>query len=70
MFNEPTDVGPLYGGDQAVLGSDRQLVVNLLMAAHADGRLADGDFSHRMITVQAARVFDDLVTITRDLMRS
>lgn len=68
MPTEPSDVGPLYGGAQPVLVSDRQLVVNLLVAARAYGRLPDRDFSHRMIQVQASRTFDDLIPIARDLM--
>jgi len=68
MYSEPRDVGPLFGGDQRIVESDRQLVVNLLTTAHADARLTDADFSARMSQVYAARFFDDLVPITRDLM--
>ncbi len=68
MAFEPMDVGPLFGGDRPILDSDRQLVVNLLTAAHADGRLADWDLSMRMNGVYTARTFDDLVPLTRDLM--
>ena len=68
MSAEPMDVGPLFGGDQVILESDRRLVINLLTAAKADGRLTEFDFSARMGRVMAARYFDDLVPITRDLM--
>jgi hypothetical protein len=68
MSFEPTDVGPLFGGDQPVLDSDRQLVLNLLVAAKADGRLVDWDYSARVAAVYNARTFDDLVPLTRDLM--
>ena len=67
-MSEPRDVGPLYGGDQPVLESDRQLVINLLNAARADSRLSDYDHSARMNRVYWARTFDDLIPITRDLM--
>ncbi len=65
---EPMDVGPLFGGDRPILDYDRQLVVNLLTAAHADRRLTDWDFSVRMNAVYGARTFDDLIPLTRDLM--
>ncbi|MDR2929446.1 MAG: DUF1707 domain-containing protein [Propionibacteriaceae bacterium] len=68
MSYEPMDVGPLYGGDRPILPTDRQLVVDLLTAAHADSRLTDWDFSMRMNAVNAARTFDDLIPLTRDLM--
>jgi len=65
---EPTDVGPLFGGDRPVLDSDRRLVVDLLTAARNDSRLTDYDYSNRMRMVNMARTFDDLVPIARDLM--
>ncbi|MCL2737102.1 MAG: DUF1707 domain-containing protein [Propionibacteriaceae bacterium] len=69
MSAEPIDVGPLFGGDRPVLPSDRQLVITLLNAARADSRLRDADYTYRMSQVYTARVFDDLIEITRDLMR-
>ena len=68
MYVEPTDVGPLFGGDRPILESDRQLVINLLATAQADGRIPDYELSARMTRVYNARTFDDLVPITRDLM--
>ncbi|MCL1923775.1 MAG: DUF1707 domain-containing protein [Propionibacteriaceae bacterium] len=68
MSAEPRDVGPLYGGDQVALESDRQLVENLLVAALADRRISDPDYTHRIGLVRRARIFDDLVPIVRDLM--
>jgi hypothetical protein len=65
---EPLDVGPLFGGDQPALESDRQLVLNLLNAAYADERLGLSDFSARTERVWRARTFDDLVPLVRDLM--
>ncbi|MCL1907598.1 MAG: DUF1707 domain-containing protein [Propionibacteriaceae bacterium] len=68
MSAEPRDVGPLYGGDQPVLDTDRQLVVTLLRAAQADGRMTELELTTRLQAVQYATTFDDLVPITRDLM--
>jgi len=68
MSAEPMDVGPLFGGNQPVLASDRQLVINLLTAARNDSRLTEYDYNTRLNMVYNARTFDDLVPITRDLM--
>jgi len=68
MSFEPTDVGPLFGGDQPILETDRRLVINLLNAAQADLRLTAPDYAARMNQAYAARTFDDLVPLTRDLM--
>ena len=67
-MSEPSDVGPLFGGNQPIRESDRQLVINLLTAARNDSRLTDYDYSNRMGWAYSARTFDDLVPITRDLM--
>ncbi|MDR0959677.1 MAG: DUF1707 domain-containing protein [Propionibacteriaceae bacterium] len=68
MSFEPTDVGPLYGGDQRITDADRQLVVTLLTAAWHDKRLTEQDYRTRMAAVNNATVFDDLTPLTRDLM--
>jgi len=68
MSAEPTDVGPLYGGDRPILESDRRLVANLLSTARADQRLTESDYTARMSLVYSAHTFDDLIPITRDLM--
>ena len=68
MAAEPTDVGPLYGGNRPALDSDRRLVLNLLHAARADQRLAEWDYQFRVDQTHLARTFDDLIPITRDLM--
>ena len=65
---EPTDVGPLVGGDQRLSDQDRRLVIDLLTAAHHDGRLGDADFNTRFAAAQRARTFDDMTPLTRDLM--
>ena len=66
-MSEPSDVGPLFGGNRPILESDRQLVINLLTAARNDSRLTDYDYSTRMGWVYSASTFDDFVPITRDL---
>lgn len=65
---EPTDVGPLAGGDRTATDSDREQVVGLLWAAHAEGRLSGEDRDLRLRQAQAAVTFDDLVPLTRDLV--
>lgn len=65
---EPTDVGPAVGGDLAVAEDDRQHVITLLRAAHAEGRLSLVERDNRVAAAQQATVFDDLVPLTRDLV--
>jgi hypothetical protein len=65
---EPRDVGPRFGGDRPVSEVDRALVVDLLGAAAADGRLAPDDTARRRALAQRAQTFDDLIPLTRDLM--
>lgn len=65
---EPSDVGPLVGGDRAVSESDRQHVITLLTAAHAEGRLNGAERDRRTDEAHQALTFDDLVPLTRDLV--
>ncbi len=65
---EPTDVGPAVGGDRLVSDADRQHVVTLLTAAHAEGRLTVDERDRRLGEAQRAEIFDDLVPLTRDLV--
>lgn len=65
---EPTDVGPAAGGDRVVAESDRQHVITLLTAAHAEGRLTTDERDRRLSEARGALVFDDLVPLTRDLV--
>ncbi|MDR1767782.1 MAG: cell wall-active antibiotics response protein [Propionibacteriaceae bacterium] len=67
-FAEPTDVGPLVGGDVAVTADDRDHVVTLLQAACNEGRIAADDRDRRVERARAARTFDDLIVLTRDLV--
>jgi hypothetical protein len=65
---EPTDVGPAAGGDRAVAETDRQHVITLLTAAHAEGRLTTDERDRRLSEARGAQIFDDLVPLTRDLV--
>jgi len=65
---EPTDVGPVVGGDLTAADADRDHVVALLNAAHAEGRLTAGERDQRIATARLAETFDDLVPLTRDLV--
>jgi hypothetical protein len=65
---EPTDVGPAAGGDRTVVETDRQHVITLLTAAHAEGKLTADERDRRTFQAQQAHVFDDLVPLTRDLV--
>lgn len=65
---EPSDVGPVVGGDLTVADTDRAHVVTLLNAAHAEGRLTVIERDQRIAAARTAEVFDDLVPLTRDLV--
>ena len=65
---EPTDVGPVAGGDRPVAEGDRQHVLTLLNSAHAEGLLTAVERDRRLAEARAAVTFDDLVPLTRDLV--
>jgi hypothetical protein len=65
---EPIDVGPVVGGDLTAADADRDHVVALLNAAHAEGRLTAAERDQRMTAARLAETFDDLVPLTRDLV--
>lgn len=67
---EPTDVGPVVGGDRALTPTDRNQVISLLNAAVAEGRLEPLQRDQRILAARAAVDFDDLVPLTRDLVTS
>ncbi len=66
--NEPTDVGPAAGGHLPAGDADRDHVVTLLTAAHAEGRLTADERDTRISAARSAQTFDDLVPLTRDLV--
>lgn len=66
---EPSDVGPAAGGDLRVADADRNLCMDVLNTAYADGRITRAEHAERIDTAARARVFDDLIPLTRDLVR-
>ncbi len=65
---EPTDVGPLAGGNLRASDADREKVTTLLSAAYAEGRITREEHDERLEHVLSAKTFDDLVPITQDLV--
>ena len=65
---EPSNVGPIAGGNLRASDADRETVANVLNAAFAEGRLTREEHDQRLSELMAARTFDDLVPITRDLV--
>jgi hypothetical protein len=65
---EPINVGPIAGGDLRASDADRDQVADLLSAAYAEGRLTMEEHEERVGQLMAAKTFDDLIPITRDLV--
>lgn len=65
---EPGDVGPSAGGDLRVADSDRDLCLEVLNTAYAEGRITAGEHAERINAASRARIFDDLIPLTRDLV--
>ena len=65
---EPTDVGPSAGGNLRASDADRDQVATLLSTAYAEGRLTQEEHDERVDQLMAAKTFDDLIPITRDLV--
>jgi Domain of unknown function (DUF1707) len=65
---EPTNVGPIAGGSLRASDSDREQVATLLSTAYAEGRLTREEHDERVDHLMAAKTFDDLIPITRDLV--
>ncbi|MGV8907719.1 MAG: DUF1707 SHOCT-like domain-containing protein [Propionicimonas sp.] len=65
---EPSDVGPVVGGDLIAADADRDHVVTLLNAAYAEGRVTVAERDQRIAAARTAETFDDLVPLTRDLV--
>lgn len=65
---EPGDVGPAAGGDLRVADSDRDLCLEVLNTAYAEGRITAGEHAERIDAASRARIFDDLIPLTRDLV--
>jgi hypothetical protein len=65
---EPANVGPIAGGNVRASDADREQVATLLSTAYAEGRLTREEHDERIDQLMAAKTFDDLIPITRDLV--
>jgi hypothetical protein len=65
---EPSNVGPIAGGSLRASDADREKVATVLSTAYAEGRLTREEHDERLDQLMAARTFDDLILITRDLV--
>lgn len=65
---EPSNVGPIAGGNLRASDADREQVMTVLSTAYAEGRLTHEEHDERMGQVMSAKTFDDLVPITSDLV--
>src|SRR6187551_3686009 len=65
---EPSNVGPIAGGNLRASDADRERVATVLSTAFAEGRLTREEHDERLDQLLAARTFDDLIPITRDLV--
>jgi hypothetical protein len=65
---EPTNVGPITGGNLRASDADRDQVATLLSAAYAEGRLSQEEHDERLDQLMVAKTFDDLLPITHDLV--
>ena len=64
---EPRNVGPIAGGHLRASDADRDQVATVLSTAYAEGRLTREEHDERIDQLMAAKTFDDLIPITRDL---
>ncbi len=65
---EPRNVGPIAGGHLRASDADRDHVATVLSTAYAEGRLTREEHDERIDQLMAAKTFDDLIPITRDLV--
>jgi hypothetical protein len=65
---EPSNVGPIAGGNLRASDADREKVATVLSTAYAEGRLTREEHDERLDQLMVARTFDDLIPITRDLV--
>jgi DUF1707 SHOCT-like domain len=65
---EPSNVGPFAGGNLRASDADRDQVATVLSTAYAEGRLTREEHDERLDQLLAAKTFDDLLPITRDLV--
>ena len=65
---EPTNVGPIASSNLRASDADRDQVATVLSTAYAEGRLTLEEHDERIDQLMAAKTFDDLIPITRDLV--
>jgi Domain of unknown function (DUF1707) len=65
---EPTNVGPIAGGNLRASDADRDQVAAVLSTAYAEGRLTRDEHDERIDQLMKAKTFDDLIPITSDLV--
>jgi hypothetical protein len=65
---EPTNAGPIAGGNFRASDADRDRVATVLSTAYAEGRLTREEHDERVNQLMVAKTFDDLIPITRDLV--
>ena len=65
---EPTNVGPIAGGNLRASDADRDQVATVLSTAYAEGRLTREEHDERVEQLMVAKTFDDLIPITGDLV--
>jgi hypothetical protein len=65
---EPRNVGPIAGGNLRASDADREKVATVLSTAYAEGRLTREEHDERLDQLLAAKTFDELIPITRDLV--
>jgi hypothetical protein len=65
---EPTNVGPIAGGNLRASDADRDQVATLLSTAYAEGRLSKDEHDERLEQLLQAKTFDDLIPLTADLV--
>ena len=68
--SEPSNVGPIAGGNLRASDADRERVATVLNTAYAEGRLSRDEHDERLDQLMVAKTFDDLIPITRDLVVS
>src|SRR5918997_3568967 len=65
---EPTNVGPIAGGNLRASDTDRDQVATVLSSAYAEGRLSKDEHDERLEQLMGAKTFDDLIPLTADLV--
>lgn len=65
---EPSNVGPIAGGNLRTSDADREQVATVLSTAYAEGRLTREEHDDRLGQLLQAKTFDQLIPITHDLV--